>query len=77
MMFVHDAGIEGGELRNSEEFTHHEVDVMENTNLEDAQKRGRSEKIETDAYRPFLTYILMIIQVAVFFWLETHGGSTN
>lgn len=77
MMFVHDAGIEGGELRNSEEFTQHEVDVMENTNLENAQKIGRTEKIETDAYRPFFTYILMIIQVAVFFWLETHGGSTN
>jgi rhomboid protease GluP len=73
----HDAGIEGGELRNSEEFTQYEVDAMKNMNLEKDQKRGCSEKIETGAYRPFLTYILMIIQVAVFFWLETHGGSTN
>jgi rhomboid protease GluP len=54
-----------------------DVEALKKAALEHAIKKEKSEKAILTNGKPFFTYIFMIIQVAVFFWLETHGGSTN
>jgi rhomboid protease GluP len=61
----------------NEEYSLVEVDAFKNAILENALNKVNVEKAETHSYTPFFTYTLMLIQVAVFFWMETHGGSTN
>ena len=59
-----------------EEYAEQDVDTIKNEALTHAIKEVKSER-EVFNGRPFFTYVLMIIQVAVFFWLELHGGSKN
>lgn len=61
----------------NEEYTEQDAAILKKTALEYAIKQAKSERAIFTSGKPFFTYIFMIIQVAVFFWLETHGGSTN
>jgi rhomboid protease GluP len=61
----------------NEEYTEVEVDSFKKVTLENALNKVKVEKTVANAYTPFFTYILMLIQVSIFFWMETHGGSTN
>ncbi|WML45307.1 rhomboid family intramembrane serine protease [Neobacillus sp. PS3-40] len=60
-----------------DEYTQLEVDAVKNSTLENAQKKKQLEKEEASSIKPIFTFAFILIQVAVFFWLETHGGSTN
>lgn len=54
-----------------------DVESIKKEALEHAMIKARSERAILANGKPFFTYIFMIIQIAVFFWLEMHGGSTN
>lgn len=59
-----------------EEYSKDEVEEIKKATLESAVQKVKKESVISIRI-PFITYALMIIQIAVFFWLETHGGSTN
>ncbi|MGG3562247.1 rhomboid family intramembrane serine protease [Neobacillus rhizosphaerae] len=61
----------------NEEYSEYDATHLKNTALEYAIKKVNSERAVFKSGKPFFTYVFMIIQIAVFFWLETHGGSTN
>jgi rhomboid protease GluP len=60
-----------------EEHSQQEVDALKQGTLDDAMQWVRLEKEKTSPIHPFVTYVFMSIQLAIFFWMETHGGSTN
>jgi rhomboid protease GluP len=60
-----------------EEYSEEEVELLKKSALEDANKRVRAEKQILMNGKPVITYILMVIQIAVFLFLEMKGGSTN
>jgi rhomboid protease GluP len=45
--------------------------------LEHAVNKSKMEREAFGNGKPLFTYIFMAIQIAVFLWLEMHGGSTN
>jgi rhomboid protease GluP len=70
-----DAGEERFPIK--EEHSQQEVDVLKQDTMDDSMQRVRLEKEEPSPIRPFITYVFMSIQLAIFFWMETHGGSTD
>lgn len=60
-----------------EEYSETEIESNKITALDFAQKKEKEEKALFAGGTPYLTYTFLFIQIAVFFWLETHGGSTN
>ncbi|MDQ0197301.1 rhomboid family intramembrane serine protease [Neobacillus ginsengisoli] len=64
-------------IKSESEPTEQNVETIKKEALEHAMLKARTERAVLANGKPFFTYIFMIIQVAVFFWLEKHGGSTN
>ncbi|WP_306454195.1 rhomboid family intramembrane serine protease [Neobacillus jeddahensis] len=60
-----------------EDYPEHEVDDVKKATMEYAIKKVKTEKDILFNSKPFFTYALILIQAMMFFWLETHGGSTN
>jgi rhomboid protease GluP len=60
-----------------DEYSAEQVEVIKKSALDHANKRFRAEQELLMNGKPFITYILMFIQVVVFFILEINGGSTN
>jgi rhomboid protease GluP len=58
-------------------YSEEDASILKKTALEFAIKQAKSERAIFTSGKPFFTYVFMVIQIAVFFWLETHGGSTN
>lgn len=61
----------------NDEYSVEEAENQKKATLEYAMEKVKSEKAIFTNGKPLFTYLLMLIQVAMFFWLETHGGSTN
>lgn len=64
-------------IKSESEPTEQNVETIKKEALEHAMIKARTERAVFANGKPFFTYIFMIIQVVVFFWLEKHGGSTN
>lgn len=60
-----------------DEYSQNDVEALKKSSLDFATKRIKTETAILSNRTPFFTYVLILIQVAVFLWLETHGGSTN
>lgn len=58
-------------------YTEMETDAMKLAALSEAANHTKKEQALFEFGKPFFTYILMIIQVAMFLFLEWKGGSTN
>ncbi|HEY2421365.1 MAG TPA: rhomboid family intramembrane serine protease, partial [Neobacillus sp.] len=58
-------------------YSEQDIAKLKNSALDSDLKRAKSEKAILMNGKPLFTYVFMIIQIAVFFWLELHGGSTN
>jgi rhomboid protease GluP len=61
----------------NEDYSEQEVESVKKAALEHAKKRVEKEKALLLNGKPFFTYVFMIIQIVVFFWLQMNGGSTN
>lgn len=59
-----------------EDYLQNEVNGIKQLALASTRNKVKTEN-SLPSYIPIVTYALMIIQIAVFFWLETHGGSTK
>ncbi|MDP4085228.1 MAG: rhomboid family intramembrane serine protease [Bacillota bacterium] len=59
-----------------DEYLQDEVAAIKGMVLESAMKRAKKEET-LPKNPPFITYSILFIQLAVYIWLETHGGSTN
>ena len=60
-----------------EEYSEEDVESLKKAALDYAIQKVNTERAIFSNGKPFFTYVFIIIQVAVFFWLELHGGSTN
>ncbi|WP_174734127.1 rhomboid family protein [Mesobacillus harenae] len=60
-----------------DEYTSEDVDRMKNSALTYALNKAKEEKSIFEFGKPFLTYVFIFIQIAMFLWLEMNGGSTN
>ncbi|MFZ7945395.1 rhomboid family intramembrane serine protease [Neobacillus sp. 19] len=60
-----------------ENYSEEDVETIKKAALEYAIKKVKTEKSLLSNGKPFFTYVFIAIQLAVFFWLELHGGSTN
>lgn len=61
----------------NETYSETEVNFVKKESLNHAVKKARKESDVFGNGRPIFTYTFLLIQIAVFFWLELHGGSTN
>ncbi|MDN3018526.1 rhomboid family intramembrane serine protease [Paenibacillus sp. BSR1-1] len=61
----------------NDEITELEVDMLKKTALGLAVQKVNSEKALFMQGKPIITYLLLIMQIAVFLWLQLNGGSTN
>jgi len=59
------------------EYVPEEIDKVKNAALQLSAKRVEQERAIYNQGKPFLTYLLMAIQIAVFIFLEFHGGSKS
>lgn len=62
---------------NNEGYTDSEVESMKLAALSEASSRSKKEQSLFQYGKPIFTYMFMIIQVAMFLFLELKGGSTN
>lgn len=60
-----------------EDYSEEDVELMKKASLDYAIKKEKTERAILLSGKPFFTYIFIAIQLAVFFWLQVHGGSTN
>lgn len=60
-----------------EEYSGQDVQELMEQTLLSATNRMKAERDILLNSKPFFTYLFIIIQVAVFLWLQLHGGSTN
>ncbi|MED1468240.1 rhomboid family intramembrane serine protease [Bacillus salipaludis] len=60
-----------------ESYSEETIQALKKSTLESALNQAEAEKAVFENGRPLFTYLFMIVQVLVFFWLEMHGGSTN
>lgn len=60
-----------------EDYSAQDVEALKKSALDHAIKKEKAEKAILINGKPYFTYIFIIIQVAVFFWMEINGGSTN
>lgn len=58
-------------------YSEQDVEELKKAAMTHAINKAKSEKAILTNGKPFFTYIFMIIQIAVFLWLEMNGGSTN
>lgn len=61
----------------SEMYSEQEISTLKKASLDFAVKKAKSEREVFTNGKPMFTYVFILIQAAVFFWLELHGGSTN
>ena len=61
----------------NENYSEEDVELMKKAALDYAIKKVKSERAILLSGKPFFTYVFIAIQLAVFFWLQVHGGSTN
>ncbi|MGG3469997.1 rhomboid family intramembrane serine protease [Neobacillus pocheonensis] len=54
-----------------------EVETLKKTALGHAIQKMKTEKAILSHGKPFYTYLFIFIQIAMYIWLELHGGSTN
>jgi rhomboid protease GluP len=59
------------------EYSLQESDDLKKAALEYAVQQVKTEGAIFSFGKPFFTYVFMVIQIAIFLWLETHGGSTD
>ncbi|MBY0122391.1 rhomboid family intramembrane serine protease [Bacillus sp. S/N-304-OC-R1] len=62
---------------SSEGYSENEVDAMKLAALTEASNRSKKEQSLFQYGKPFFTYMFLIIQIAMFLFLEIKGGSTN
>jgi rhomboid protease GluP len=69
----------GSEFRFSinEEYSEADVESVRKSALDYAMKKVKTEKAILLNGRPIFTYVFIVLQLAVFLWLQLHGGSTN
>jgi rhomboid protease GluP len=60
-----------------EEYSEQAVQAKKKAALEYAVNKVKTEKAIFSNGKPFFTYLFMIIQLALFLWLEFKGGSTD
>ncbi|WP_160721683.1 rhomboid family protein [Bacillus sp. USDA818B3_A] len=60
-----------------DEYSEQEVDELKKSSLSLAGNKLKAEQELLFNGKPFFTYAFIIIQLAVFFWMEINGGSTN
>ncbi len=60
-----------------EEYAEEAVENIKKASIHYAVKKAKAEEMFFSNRPPYFTYAFIIIQIAVFIWLETHGGSTN
>jgi rhomboid protease GluP len=61
----------------AEEYTAEEVELVKKAAIEHTLKKAQAEKEILRNSKPFFTYMFIVIQCAVFFWMELNGGSTD
>ncbi|MDR6998742.1 rhomboid family intramembrane serine protease [Neobacillus niacini] len=61
----------------NESYSEETIQALKKSTLETAVHQAETEKAVFENGRPLFTYLFMIVQIIVFFWLEMHGGSTN
>jgi rhomboid protease GluP len=54
-----------------------DIETLKGASLNYALNKAKAEQVVFTNRPPIFTYTFIFIQVAVFFWLELHGGSTN
>ncbi|SMQ82868.1 rhomboid protease GluP [Bacillus sp. OV166] len=69
----------GAELHFSinDDYLEEDVESVKKAALDYAIKKVKTERAILLNGKPIFTYVFIAIQVAVFFWLQLHGGSTN
>lgn len=58
-------------------FSDEDIQTLKEETLTLAMSKAKAEREILFNSKPFFTYVLIVIQVAVFLWLELNGGSTN
>ncbi|WP_066064246.1 rhomboid family protein [Neobacillus soli] len=61
----------------SQDYSEQDGESIKKEALEYAIKKVKTERAILMNGKPFFTYVFIAIQLAVFFWLQIHGGSTN
>ena len=61
----------------NETYSEEDVELNKKAALNFAIKKVKMEKAILVNGKPFFTYVFIAIQLAVFLWLQLHGGSTN
>lgn len=59
------------------DYTEEQADRLKQEVLAEAVNKAKEEKSLFEYGKPFLTYVFIFIQLAMFLWLELNGGSTN
>ncbi|MCH6266623.1 MULTISPECIES: rhomboid family protein [Neobacillus] len=59
------------------DYSENEVEELKRVTLGTAVNKVKREKAVLTYSKPFFTYVFMVIQLAVFIWMELNGGSTN
>lgn len=60
-----------------DDYSEQQVKDLKKTSLEYAINKVKEEKALFTNRTPYFTYTFIAIQIAVFIWLQLHGGSTN
>ncbi|MFP5113599.1 rhomboid family intramembrane serine protease [Bacillaceae bacterium C204] len=60
-----------------DDYSAEDVELVKRAALDYAIKKVKTERAILLNGKPFFTYVFIAIQLAVFFWLQMHGGSTN
>jgi rhomboid protease GluP len=61
----------------NENYSEQEVESVKKAALDYAIKKVKTERAILMNSKPFFTYVFIVIQVAMFIWLQLNGGSTN
>jgi rhomboid protease GluP len=61
----------------NEEYTDQDVELIKKAAIEHNLKKAKAEKEILRGSKPLFTYVFMLIQCAVFIWMEINGGSTE
>jgi len=60
-----------------EEYTEQVVESLKIQTLEQARNLAKAERAVLSYSRPLMTYVLILVNIAVFLWEQVNGGSTN
>lgn len=61
----------------NEDYSEEDVESVKKAALDYAIKKVKTERAILMNGKPIFTYVFIAIQIAVFLWLQLHGGSTN